>query len=108
MKTRTLLYQTALILLIQNHLSFGQVSNDDCANATDLGILDGFPLGACVMGDEDTCFVGSNINSVPDFPYFSMTGCSGYSNSTASPANDVWYKVKTPGFNFIRIKNGWN
>jgi hypothetical protein len=85
---------------------FGQVSNDSCLSAIDLGTIYGDNLYGCVDGEMgfDTSTYSGNINSLANYPYISMSGCQGYTNSTATVANDVWYKFKSNNF-YIKIFN---
>jgi len=106
--------QTIITLLVV--LCFrvnAQVSNDDCFNAIRLNDLDGLPPywgGNCATFSNymDTCLNTSNINAVPNFPYYSMSGCTGYQSSTASPANDVWYKVNPLGETWLYLSYIWS
>jgi len=99
-------FVVTIVLLIIRH-SNAQVINDDCANAINLGMFDGSGNETCIDGTNghDTVIVTNNNNSVPNFPYLSMTGCFGYTNATTTIANDVWYKFKAKKFD-IRLYIG--
>lgn len=92
---------TTFFLIISLHTLYAQVSNDDCANAINYGVLDGrkqdFSANNGAM--YDTCFHVSNIGAVPNFPfYFSNSFCGQSPTDTVNGiANDVWYKVKSSG-----------
>ncbi len=102
----------ALVVILNTLEVTAQISNDDCAHATNLGELDGlpsFPPGICsgnFLPYPDTCFISSNDGSIPNFPYFSMSGCNGYLPSTTALANDVWYKVKPLQENWLYVSHG--
>ncbi len=91
----------SLVLLINSLKLNGQVTNDDCVNAIDLGLLSGDNMNSvgCFDGSfsHDTAVYSSNQNAIVNYPYYSMLGCHGYINSTV-PSNDVWYKMQTGNF----------
>ena len=90
------------ILLWGTIISYAQVPNDDCANATPLGAL---PIPAnCGNGPNNngqgapvTFNNLTNINSVTEFPYTTLINCQGGGNDMSSPATDVWYSFVTTG-----------
>jgi hypothetical protein len=90
------------ILLCGTVISYAQVANDDCANATPLGNL---PIPANCgngpnnngQGDPVTFNNLTNVNSVTEFPYTTLINCQGGGNDMASPATDVWYSFVATG-----------
>jgi large repetitive protein len=74
-----------------------QPANDNCASATNLGSLP--TPGACSGGLQNgtaTSSSGTITGATPASPYVYQTGCSGGS-STATFANDVWYRFTATG-----------
>ena len=81
---------------------YSQVGNDDCANATPLGNLPNPSncgngpnqngLGAPVTFNNLT-----NVNSLTENPYTTLTNCQGGGQNMASPATDVWYSFVATG-----------
>jgi len=90
------------IFLIISFLSlsaYPQVPNDNWHHATNLGWLNGARINDNLYGlTVDTFFVGDNFNSLPNYPYYYMTGCNGYTGATAIVANDVWYKFRASNY----------
>ncbi len=83
-------------LLVYCNISLSQVINDDCVTATDIGLL---PLSwdqDCADGTINWSIgiLDSTIGATPSSPYFSMTGCNGYSSATTTLSDDVWFKFK--------------
>ncbi len=83
---------------------FAQVANDNCQGAIDYGVLDG---SLNTIGNDgamyDTCFDVSNLNAVPNFPFYysnqfcTLTGTNTNWNYNANGVhNDVWYKLTLP------------
>ncbi|MBA4239607.1 MAG: hypothetical protein C0448_02685 [Sphingobacteriaceae bacterium] len=85
---------------------FAQVpANDNCATAQSLGTL--ASPGACgsgLLSGASTTVNTTNVNSTPENPYLTLTGCG-----MASPANSVWYSFVAPtngyGVNIV-VSNG--
>ncbi len=88
-----------IIILLTSQLAFCQVSNDSCLSATVLDPALGMNISSCFTGEFgfDVQSFTSNYSAVPNIPYPSMTNCRGYTSSTSSLANDVWFKLKTRG-----------
>ena len=101
---KLLLILTAFFTLT---VTYGQVSNDSCLSAINLGTVYGNGTLNCIDGtiNFDTTLFSGNVNASANFPYVSMTGCQGYTNATANPANDTWFKIKTKDF-YIKVFNG--
>jgi len=81
--------------MIQVH---AQPVNDDCSTARDLGML---PIALDSLCPDGTIYYSmgladSTIGATPSLPYLSMTNCYGYSNSTTTLADDIWFKFKIP------------
>jgi gliding motility-associated-like protein len=80
-------------------------ANDNCSSAQSLGTL-GAP-GACGTGlktGATTTVNTTNVNSTPENPYLTLTGCG-----MASPANSVWYSFVAPTNGYgvsIVVSNG--
>jgi len=93
-------YLELYFIILACQSAFSQVNNDSCLSATELQPSYGENAISCFTGVTgfDVRVFTSNINSVPNLPYPAMTNCKGYSNSTSSYANDVWFKLKTKGF----------
>ena len=89
------LLSLSLFLFLFSLVSFGQVANDDCANAMDLGTLPA--PAACPSGaGTPQTFNLTNVNAIAENPYSSLIGCqSGF--DMASPAADVWYSFTASG-----------
>lgn len=100
-KTRIKNYLIILFTILQNTLCYGQVTNDDCFNATDLGVLTIGSINSLGCFDAsygyDTVVFASNVNAIPNYPYYATIGCLG-STVTPTPANDIWYKIKSGNF----------
>jgi len=100
MSLRKFLYVT--VLLCCTIISYAQVPNDDCTNATPLGAL---PIPSnCGNGPNNngqgapvTFNNLTNINSVTEFPYTTLINCQGGGNDMSSPATDVWYSFVATG-----------
>lgn len=76
--------------------SFSQAINDDCVTATDLGAL---PLAWNEMCADNTndysiSIMDSNTLATPSIPFYSMSGCTGYSPTTTVSGDDVWFKYR--------------
>ena len=102
------------LLLFLNLCLHSQVVNDDCFNATPLGNLPNPAncgngpnqngLGAPAIFNNLT-----NVNSVTENPYTTLTNCQGGGQNMASPATDVWYSFVPTGNSLdITITGGIN
>ena len=101
MLLKKLLY--AVIFSLMSIITYSQVPNDDCGNATPLGALPN-PVncgpapqqngqGAPLILNNLT-----NINSLTEFPYTTLINCQGIlGNNMSSPATDVWYSFVATG-----------
>tara|TARA_R110000751_G_scaffold286300_1_gene390721 strand:+ start:379 stop:1713 length:1335 start_codon:yes stop_codon:yes gene_type:complete len=96
-------YYIVTLLLLINILSYSQVGNDDCANATPLGNL---PNPANCGNGPNNNGQGApavfnnltNVNSLTEFPYTTLINCQGTpGNNMASPSTDVWYSFVPTG-----------
>lgn len=87
-------YLLICIISLISLSSVGQAPNDDCSTATDLGVLDLSWSGGCFDGTIywSTMAFDSNAIASPSIPYYSMNGCLGYTTSTTTNADDIWYK----------------
>ena len=78
--------------------SKAQVPNDDCSTATDMGTVSiTWPGEVCsdaVTAGFSAVAWGSTHGATPSSPYYSMSNCYGYVNSTTTLANDIWFKYK--------------
>ncbi|MBK9223008.1 MAG: T9SS type A sorting domain-containing protein [Saprospiraceae bacterium] len=93
-------YLIITFLTTASQAVFGQVSNDSCLSSIEIQQSFGENGISCFTGVTgfDASVSTSNANSIPNVPYPSMTNCKGYSNSTSTFANDIWFKLKTKGF----------
>ena len=76
-------------------IGFAQVANDDCTTAMDYGVLPFSAQPPCPNGAAP--YVGDNndlTNVTPSTPYYYMSGCNGYTATTTSFADDIWYKYR--------------
>jgi hypothetical protein len=96
MKKRLIILNFIFVLYFSTS---AQVINDECKTAIDYGILDGRRKCACPDGRSvDTSFVVSNLNAVPNFPYYNTFNfCyTGLHDTINRVYNDVWYKFSNP------------
>lgn len=87
-----------------------QVVNDDCANATDLGMLQFEPTCAFNNANGEPAvypFSDSTALAGPEFPYPAMPlTCDGYAPSVTVPSNDMWYKFYPGCWFSIEVEPG--
>ncbi len=80
---------------------FGQAINDDCVTATDLGTLSLSWNEMCAdnTNDYSISIMDSNTLATPSIPFYSMSGCTGYSPTTTTSGDDVWFKYRSQVLN---------
>ena len=95
-------YLIYFILTTAIFVSNAQVPNDDCSTATDLGTLS-WNINVCSDGTSNSSIVssGNTSGATPSSPYYYMSNCYGYLDSTTTLADDIWFKFKTPSTGII-------
>ena len=85
---------TLLVFLIFSVSGYAQPSNDDCDNATPIGLST--PPSCPAGGSVNTVINSTNIDATPTTPYPTFSGCNPGGNTTG-PAAEVWYSFTATG-----------
>ncbi len=95
--TRMKIFLVSFLLIVSSgNVNAQQIVNDDCTTAVELFV---FPVTTGTQQCDNAIpswIGGDNVfrYATPSVPYYSMTGCQGYSNSTTVNTDDVWLKFK--------------
>ncbi len=89
--------QLILLLALSFNVTAQQHANDECSTAYEIFVqpnTTGNQRCDNAIYDWVAGYYNVASNATPSIPFYSMTGCNGYTNSTKIGSDDIWLKFK--------------